>query len=135
MDTQLEFTTDIDHELGLVLIRVRGEINTTNAKSVSLRAREEAHMHGYGILYDFRAVKLDASFADLYRYPREALALTDKALKAPRGSILISKGKDEALWKFFEDATQNMGVNNRVFVEDEKAALEWASEKTVSNST
>ena len=135
MNAQLEFTTDIDHELGLILIRVRGEMNTTNAKDVSLRAREEAHMHGYGILYDFRAVKLDTSFADLYRYPREALALTDKALKAPRGSILISKGKDEAQWKFFEEATQNMGVNDRVFIEDEKAALEWASGKTVPNTS
>ena len=135
MDTQLEFTTDLDHELGLVLVRVRGRINTTNAKDVSLRAREEAHMHGYGVLFDFRAVSMDASFADLYRYPREAPAPTDKALKVPRCSLLISKGKDEAHWKFFEDATRSAGVNDRLFVEDEKAALEWASGKTVPSSS
>ena len=135
MVKELEFTTDLDHELGVVMVRARGTMNPTNAPEVSLVGREEGHMHGYGVFFDIRAVNLDASFADLYRYPREVKALTDKNLKAPRCALLVKKGKDEAHWKFFEDAVQNAGVNDRVFVEDETAALEWASGKSVSNSS
>lgn len=131
MERKLEFTTDLDHELGVVLLRARGELNWDNARKVSLSAREEAVMHGYGVFFDFRAVTLEASFAEMYRYPREAPPLVDPALRAPRCALLVRRGKDEAHWRFFEDSTQNAGINDKVFVEDEKGALEWASGKSL----
>ena len=131
MDRKLEYSTDLDHELGVVLLRARGEMNWDNAREVSLRAREEAVMHGFGVFFDFRAVTLDASFAEMYRFPREAQSMVDSALRAPKCALLIRGGKDEAHWRFFEDSTQNAGLNDKVFIEDEKAALEWASGKSL----
>ena len=131
MDRKLEYAIDLDHGLGVVLLRARGELNWDNAREVSLKAREEAVMHGYGVFFDFRAVTLDASFAEMYRYPREAQPLVDPALRTPKCALLVRSGKDEAHWRFFEDSTRNAGLDDKIFVEDEKSALEWASGKSL----
>ncbi|MFQ5570420.1 MAG: hypothetical protein ACE5G0_12135 [Rhodothermales bacterium] len=42
---------------------------------------------------------------------------------------LFRADKDEAKWKFYESAAQNIGVNNRIFVDDEERALAWVMAK------
>ena len=134
MDRKLEFSTDLDNELGLVLVRARGAMNYENATEVSLRAREEATMHGYGVFFDFRAVTLDSSLAEMVRFPHESPSTTNEALRKPKCAVLVRDDKDLDFWRHFEEATQKAGLRDKVFVEDERAALEWASGKSVSES-
>ena len=125
--SQFEYAIESDHELRILRVLVRGVLDYPNAREVSQRARDAVRSDDCGILYDFRGVSLEISTADLYRFPRDPDTVAGSPHRDLRTALLISHGKDEEDWRFYENTAANAGVNSRVFVADEQAASEWAA--------
>lgn len=123
----MHYTVEIHHDQRILCVRVSGTIAWANALGLSREMRETARKYEYGILCDVREAALHAGIDELYRYPRETEFLKDPALKSIRVALLTSHGKDEHSWEFYEETAKGAGVRVRVFLEDEQAALAWAS--------
>ena len=126
MSNQIEYTIKIDNDLHVIHVQVHGRLDFSNTQELSIKVREMASKYNYGIFYDMRDVSLDGDTLDIYRFPRENKAFEDLGHRHIRAALLISKGERVDDWKFYETTSSNCGLLIRVFVEDEKNALEWA---------
>ncbi len=79
-----------------------------------------------GIFYDFTDITMDASISDIFKFTKIINALQDKTRNV-RAAFLISNEAQIAEWELYELQSRNCGLFNRVFIEDKKRALEWAS--------
>ncbi len=135
MGSQIDYTIEIDNDHHVVHIQAHGKLDFQNAGELSIKAREEASKYNYGIFYDFSDVYLDANLVDIYRFPRENIAVEDISHRGIRAAFLVSIGEQVADWEFYETASRNCGLLNRVFIEDEKNALKWASGRTTTSAS
>ncbi|GMR08278.1 MAG: hypothetical protein BMS9Abin26_1283 [Gammaproteobacteria bacterium] len=126
----LTCTIAVDDEQQLILVKASGHLNGKNAEKTALRSRELALQHGYGVLLDYLDLRLDASIIELYEFPRSNPIVTDKARKGVRVAVLIARGEDVDNWRFYEATSRNMGVNVKVFIEDEATARVWVACRT-----
>lgn len=122
----MEFEIRSDAASRIVTCTARGALDLTDAARMTREARKRSHELGYGLLYDVRAVFVNASLVDAYDFPRR----TDELYEMPEhrsGRAAILFGKDEAFWRFFETTVRNLGLMVNVF-QDQEEALRWLRE-------
>jgi len=125
----MDYSITLDEDQHIVVAKVSGIINWENAPALSKEIRETAHQHGYNILIDMRQTTMEADIYEIYRYPRESEYLQDPTLKSIKTALVVSFGKDEFNWEFYQETAQSAGIPTRVFFDDEEAALEWLVSK------
>jgi len=121
----MDYTITIDKNRHIVVARVSGVLDWENAQVFSREVRETARQHGYNILVDLRQSSMETDIYEIYRFPRESETLKDPSLKSIKMALLVSHGKDEFSYEFYQETAQSAGVPTRVFFDDEQAALEW----------
>ncbi len=121
----LKTVVDLNYEQKIVRVACSGILNMSMAPEVSKSGRMTARNLGMNLLFDFRGLELDVDKVDIYNFPRQTDALQDPELKTLAVALLVKAGEDEENWKFYETTSRNAGVNVRVFVDNEPAAVEW----------
>jgi len=112
----------LDEERRIVRLVVKGELSKTVGEQAITEVRTKAMGNKYNIFCDVRHAKVRASFSDWFYMPRNLeIYKTTKGLKT---TILITKGKQEEEYNFFENVAYNLGINIKIFYE-EQDAFEW----------
>ena len=125
------FEVFVDHQLKLVKITVTGEMFEADGKEIITVARTTAAEHGYNALYDISKATTTVPFASWFQLPRNLPVFQNLETRHIRAAVVASP-HDKAVedYKFFETVTHNMGIQLRVFF-DEDEAIKWLQTDTL----
>lgn len=119
------YKIELDHTRHLVKITANGELLQSDGEAIITNARKQAAENNYNILYDMRNAITKVKFASWYHMPRKLDVFKDMKSRNVKAAIVVSN-TDPALseYKFYENVTQNLGFNLKVFL-DEAEAIKW----------
>ena len=118
------YTITLDHDRGVVHVIGQGEFNRVLGDEVITKTLEIAAEYQYSILCDARQIKAKVGFSDWFLLPRRLAVYRNVKTRYIKTAIVISAGKQEKVYKFFETVTRNLGMNIRIFFQEEDA-LAW----------
>jgi hypothetical protein len=119
-----EYTITLDTDNKIVHVLAHGELSKELGEEIITKARATAAEHQYNIFCDVRHAEVKVPFADWFFLPRRLAIFKDAKIRAIKVAVLISPGKREKIYGFYETVTHNLGMKLRVFLQ-EKEALEW----------
>lgn len=121
------FNILLDHENRLVKVNVFGELYLKLGEEIITKARTTAAEHCYNVLYDLRQSQTIVSYADLYNLPRRLDVYANPKTRRVKSAIILSP-QDKAVedYKFFEIVTDNVGLQLRIFFDEDEAG-KWAT--------
>jgi hypothetical protein len=119
-----QYTISLDHERGLVYVVAEGEFNKDLGDELITLARTEASVQQYNIICDVRQATISVAFADWFFLPRRLGVYRNPKMRSIKTAIIVTGGKQEKVFRFFETVTSNLGMNIRIFFREEEA-LEW----------
>ncbi len=122
-----EYTIALDTENGIVHVVARGEFDRELGEELITRARTTAAEHQYHIFCDARQAEVKVALADWFFLPRTLAIFKNIKIRIIKTPVLISPGKHEKEYNFYETVTHNLGMNLRIFLK-EKEAVEWIKE-------
>jgi len=128
----MEYEISIDHENKIVITTCHGILDADSAKVMVKDARKQACDWKYNLLYDMTDLTVAMSFAQVYAFPRQIPS--DGFNPRPRSSraaILALSGRDEDVWKFYENTARSAGSVVQIF-DDRDQALNWLSQESPS---
>jgi hypothetical protein len=118
------YTITLDHEQGLVHVIAQGEFDLESGGELITDARENATEHQYHILCDVRDSRAKVSLADWFFLPRRLAAYKNTKTRRIKTAILVTPGRQESVYRFFETVAVNLGLRIKIFL-DEEDALGW----------
>ena len=119
-----QYTITLDHERGLVSVVAQGEFDINSGMELITDARKNAAENQYHIFCDVRASTAKVTLADWFFLPRRLGVYKNLETRKPRAAILVTPGRQENNYRFFETVTTNMGLRIKIFLRAEDA-LEW----------
>ena len=119
-----KYTITLDHERGVVHVIGQGEFSRDLGDEVITKALKTAAEYHYRILCDARQIKVKVELVDWFYLPRRLAVYRNSKTRGIRTAIVVSTGKQEKIYRFFETVTRNLGMNIRIFFREEDA-LEW----------
>lgn len=119
-----QYTISLDHERGLVYVVAEGEFNKDLGDELITNARTIAADHKFNIICDVRQVTVNVALADWFFLPRRLGVYRNLKTRSIKTGIVVTIGKQERIFRFFETVTNNLGMNIRIFYREEDA-LEW----------
>ena len=128
------FDISLDREKRLVRVKVFGELHLKFGEELITTARTTAAEHRYNILYDLRETQTIVSYADLYNLARRLDVYSNPATRRIKAAIILSP-EDKAVedYKFYELVTDNVGLQLRIFFDEDEAG-EWVCGKLPKNN-
>lgn len=114
----------LDHKRGLVCVLAQGEIDFKLGEELITYARKNAAEHGYNIFCDVRESQAKVDLADWFYLPRKLFVYRDLKTRTARTAILVTAGRQENVYRFFETVASNLGLQIKIFLREEEA-LEW----------
>ena len=119
-----KYTITLDHERGVVHVLGQGEFNRDLGDELITKTLKIAAENHYSILCDARQLKANVGFSDWFLLPRRLAVYRNLKTRYIKTAIVVTRGKQEKVYRFFETVTRSLGMNIRIFV-GEKDALEW----------
>ena len=119
-----QYTLTLDHEQGLVIVVAQGEFDMNSGMELITDARKNAAENQYHIFCDVRASKAAVNLADWFFLPRRLGVYQNLETRKSRTAILVTPGRQENNYRFFETVTNNIGLRIKVFLNEEDA-LAW----------
>ncbi len=123
-----QYSLTLDPEKRLVNVVARGTLRRADGEEIITRALSTAAKKGYDVFCDVRKAEVKVTFADWFDMPRTLRIFKNEKTRLVSTALLISKGKQEEEYKFYETVSHNLGRRVRIFLK-EKDALEWLSAK------
>lgn len=121
----MEYIIEINDSVRISKVILTGILTVSEMGPIGKEARLKAYELGYKLLFDFRSVDVNVTMAEAFNYPREAYSDIEPATKIIPTAHLV-KIEDEEFWSFVEISFRNVGMNIRMFF-DENEAVEWLS--------
>jgi hypothetical protein len=118
------YTITLNHEQGLVHVVAQGEFDLESGQELITAARKNATEHQYHILCDVRASRATVSLADWFFLPRRLAVYKNMQTRRITTAIVVTAGRQENVYRFFETVASNMGLRIKIFLREEDA-LEW----------
>jgi hypothetical protein len=118
------YTITLNHEQRLVHVSAQGEFDLESGQELITDARENATEHQYHILCDVRASRAKVSLADWFFLPRRLAVYKNMKTRRNKTAIVVTAGRQENVYRFFETVASNMGLWIKIFLREEDA-LEW----------
>ncbi len=119
-----QYRITLNHERGLVCVVARGEFDFRLGEELITDAREQASEHEYNIFCDVRESRAKVNLVDWYYLPRRLFVYTDWKTRTAYTAILVTSGRQEKAYRFFETVANNIGLQIKIFLREEEA-LEW----------
>ena len=118
------YTITLDHKRGLVHVIAQGEFDLESGQELITNARKNATENQYNILCDVRASRTKVNLADWFFLPRRLAAYKNWKTRNIKAAIVVTPGRQENVYRFFETVASNMGLWIKIFLREEDA-LEW----------
>jgi hypothetical protein len=118
------YTITLNHERGLVCVLAQGEFDYNSGGELITDARQQAAEHQYDIFCDVRESSAKVNLVDWFYLPRRLFVYNDWKTRTASAAILVSAGKQEKAYRFFETVASNIGLQIKIFL-DEEEALAW----------
>jgi len=122
------YSIALDDERRLVRVVAHGELIREVGEEIITKTLSTAAEHQYDILCDVRKTVVKVTLADWFYMPRTLAIFNNEKSRSPKTAVLISRGKQEEEYQFYETVSHNLGRNVKIFFR-EKDALEWLSTK------
>ena len=120
-------TIRVDEGRNLVIVEATGAVAAAAAEPMVSEARAAAGIHGFNILYDFRAATPgDIKTGDVFWFPRRIPALAKPEARRVRIALVYPPAHEEFA-RFWETTSQNAGLRSRAFA-SETEAVAWLNE-------
>ena len=119
-----QYSINLDSERNLVRVVAHGELSREDGEEIITLALSTAAKNGYDVFCDVRKVELKVSLVDWFDMPRTLKIFRNEKTRLINTGILISRGKQEEGYKFYETVSHNLGRHVRIFLK-EKDALDW----------
>jgi hypothetical protein len=123
-----QYSITLDSKRQLVRVVAQGELSREDGEEIITKALSTAAEHGYHVFCDVRKTVVKANLVDWFDMPRTLKIFRNEKTRLINTALLISKGKQEEEYKFYENVSHNLGRHVRIFFK-EKDALEWLSTK------
>jgi hypothetical protein len=123
-----EYKITLDHSNAIVRVVATGNFDKYLGDKMITKTRIAASENGYNIFCDATKAKVNVSVIDWFNLPRTLPVLQDQNIRRIKSAILIPSGKQAENYKFYETVTYNVGMNLRVFL-DEEEAINWLTSK------
>jgi hypothetical protein len=121
---EAQFDIRLDHENKIVHVVAHGDFVRKTGEEIITKARLTALEHLYHILFDARKARTKATMADWYFMPRQLNVFKKPNTHKIKTALLISRGKEEKAFRFYENVSRNLGRKLKVFFSEEEA-MEW----------
>lgn len=118
------YSISLDEKNGLVRATARGELTKELGEKIITEARTLAAEYQYLIYFDVRDSEAKVSLADWFYLPRKLSVFKQEGMRAMKVAVLISPGKHERSYSFYQTVSSNLGFNLRIFLK-EADALAW----------
>jgi len=118
------YTITLNHERGLVHVIAQGEFDLESGQRLITDARKNATENRYHILCDVRASRAKVNLADWFFLPRRLGVYKNWKTRNIKTAIVVTLGRQESVYRFFETVASNMGLRIKIFLREEDA-LEW----------
>jgi hypothetical protein len=119
-----QYRIALDHERGLVRVHAKGDFDANLGQELITDAREKAAENQYHIVCDVRESRARVALADWFFLPRRLGVYQDFKTRNIKTAIIVTPGRQENAYRFFEIVASNVGLNIRIFLHEEDA-LEW----------
>jgi hypothetical protein len=123
-----EYKITIDHSNSIVRVIAAGDFDKDLGDEMITKTRIAASENRYNIFCDATKAKVNVSVIDWFNLPSTLPVLQDQNVRRIKSAILIPAGEQEENYKFYETVTHNVGMNLRVFL-DEEEAINWLISK------
>ena len=124
-----QYSLTLDSEKHLVNVIAWGVLSREKGEEIITQALSTAAKKGYDVYCDVRKAEVKVTFADWFDMPRTLRIFRNGKTRLVSTAVLISKGKQEEEYKFYETVSHNLGRRVRIFLKEEDA-LEWLKTKT-----
>jgi hypothetical protein len=124
-----EYTITLDNENHIVHVVACGELIKELGEEIITKASVTAAEHQYYILCDVTKAKAKVSLVDWFFLPRTLSVYRNNKTRLIKTAIIISPGNQERVYSFFETVARNLGMNLKVFLNEEEAVI-WLKGKT-----
>ena len=118
------YTITLNQEQRLVYVIAQGEFDLDLGEQLITDARQKATENQYNILCDVRASRANVNLADWFFLPRRLTAYKNLKTRNITTAIVVTTGRQENVYRFFETVAGNIGLRIKIFL-DEEDALEW----------
>ena len=119
-----QYSLTLDPENELVRVAAWGVLSRADGEEIITEALSTASKKGYDVFCDVRKAEVKVTFADWFDMPRTLRIFRNEKTRLVSTALLISKGKQEEEYKFYETVSHNLGRQVRIFLK-EKDALAW----------
>ena len=119
-----EYKITIDDSKKIVRVVATGDFDKYLGDEMITKTRTTAGEHGYNIYCDATKAKVNVSVIDWFHLPRTLPVLQDQKIRQIKTAILIPSDKQVDNYKFYETVTYNVGMNLRVFLNEDEA-INW----------
>jgi hypothetical protein len=116
----------LDTSRQLVRVVAKGELYREDGEEIITQALSTAAEHGYNVFCDVRKTEVKVTLADWFDMPRTLKIFRNEKTRLINTAVLISRGKQEEDYKFYETVSHNLGRHVKIFF-TEKEALAWLS--------
>lgn len=123
-----EYKVTVDKTNAIVRVVATGVFDKTLGDEMITQTRTTAGKYRYNIFCDATMVKVKASVLEWFLLPRTLPVLQDQKTRTIRAAVLIARGDQEENFKFYETVTYNVGMNLKVFFNEEEA-IKWLISK------
>jgi len=120
---KIDYKIEIDSDLQLITVYVRGIFNGDNFTSISEEVRRIANDKSYNVYYNLVGTEMNMSVTDIY-FKSHGGEEKNKAISRATKIAALVNTKDFKKWKFSETVNFNRGYLTMAFL-DENSALEW----------
>jgi hypothetical protein len=121
---EAKYDINLDHENKIVHVVAHGDFVRKTGEEIITKVRLTALEHLYHILFDVRQASTNVTLSDWYFMPRELQVFKKPNTHKIKTALLISRGKEEKGYRFYENVTSNLGRKLKVFFSEEEA-MEW----------
>jgi hypothetical protein len=123
-----QYSITLDAKRHLVHVVANGKLNREEGEEIITQALSTAAEHKYNIFCDVRKTEVKVTLADWFDMPRTLKIFNNEKTRLLKTAILISQGKQEEEYQFYETVSHNLGRSVRIFL-TAKDAIEWLSAK------
>ncbi len=123
-----KYTITLDEANQIVFVVVSGDIDKKLGEEIITSARIKATEHSCHILYNVTQANVKVSLTDWFFLPRTLPVLQNQKNRTIKAAVIILPGDQEVAYNFYETVTHNVGINLRVFT-NEQEAIKWLKGK------
>ena len=123
-----EYNITVDDANAIIRVVASGNFDKELGDKMITETRTAASKYGYNIFCDATKAIVKVSVIEWFLLPRTLPVLQNKEIRTIKSAVLIPSDEQKENYKFYETVTYNVGMNLKVFFNEEDA-MNWLINK------